>query len=185
MTDAKLQGEIVMNQKHVFQPMPIYEMDFNPFRQFKEDTCAIVTEVNGKANAMTASWGAMGEMWGKDVITIYVRESRFTRELLDQSETFSINFFDMDKIENKMALQVFGSESGRDTDKIAEMKFNVNHSLNTPFLDESNLVFLCSKLSRTEIKKEDFFHPRIDSKFYENGDYHIMYIAEIMRVGAR
>lgn len=174
-----------MNEKHKFQPMPIYEMDFNPFRQFKEDKCAIVTEVDGKANAMTASWGAMGEMWGKDVITIYIRESRFTRELLDKSETFSVNFFDMSNVENKMALQIFGSESGRDKDKIKEMGFNVNHSLNTPFLDESNLVLLCSKLSRTEIKSGDFFNPRINDKFYEDGDYHIMYIAEIIRVGAR
>lgn len=174
-----------MNEKHKFQPMPIYEMDFNPFRQFKEAKCAIVTEVDGKANAMTASWGAMGEMWGKDVITIYIRESRFTRELLDKSETFSVNFFDMSNVENKMALQIFGSESGRDKDKIKEMGFNINHSLNTPFLDESNLVFLCSKLSRTEIKSGDFFNPRINDKFYEDGDYHIMYIAEIIRVGAR
>lgn len=174
-----------MNEKHKFQPMPIYEMDFNPFRQFKEDKCAIVTEVDGKANAMTASWGTMGEMWGKDVITIYIRESRFTRELLDKSETFSVNFFDMSNVENKMALQIFGSESGRDKDKIKEMGFNINHSLNTPFLDESNLVFLCSKLSRTEIKSGDFFNPRINDKFYEDGDYHIMYIAEIIRVGAR
>lgn len=174
-----------MNEKHKFQPMPIYGMDFNPFRQFKEDKCAIVTEVDGKANAMTASWGAMGEMWGKDVITIYIRESRFTRELLDKSETFSVNFFDMSNVENKMALQIFGSESGRDKDKIKEMGFNVNHSLNTPFLDESNLVFLCSKLSRTEIKSGDFFNPRINDKFYEDGDYHIMYIAEIIRVDAR
>lgn len=174
-----------MNEKHKFQPMPIYEMDFNPFRQFKEDKCAIVTEVDGKANAMTASWGAMGEMWDKDVITIYIRESRFTRELLDKSETFSVNFFDMSNVENKMALQIFGSESGRDKDKIKEMGFNINHSLNTPFLDESNLVFLCSKLSRTEIKSGDFFNPRINDKFYEDGDYHIMYIAEIIRVGAR
>lgn len=174
-----------MNEKHKFQPMPIYEMDFNPFRQFKEDKCAIVTEVDGKANAMTASWGAMGEMWGKDVITIYIRESRFTRELLDKSETFSVNFFDMSNVENKMALQIFGSESGRDKDKIKEMGFNINHSLNTPFLDESNLVFLCSTLSRTEIKSGDFFNPRINDKFYEDGDYHIMYIAEIIRVGAR
>lgn len=174
-----------MNEKHKFQPMPIYEMDFNPFRQFKEDKCAIVTEVDGKANAMTASWGAMGEMWCKDVITIYIRESRFTRELLDKSETFSVNFFDMSNVENKMALQIFGSESGRDKDKIKEMGFNINHSLNTPFLDESNLVFLCSKLSRTEIKSGDFFNPRINDKFYEDGDYHIMYIAEIIRVGAR
>lgn len=174
-----------MSQTHVFQPMPIYELELNPFKQFKTDKCAIVTEVDGQANAMTASWGGMGEMWGKDVITIYVRESRYTRELLDKSETFSVNFFDMDHIENKMALEIFGSESGRDKDKIKEMEFNVDHKLNTPFLDESNFIFLCSKLSRTVLKPEDFFNPRIKDKFYENDDYHVMYIAEIIRVCAR
>ena len=174
-----------MSQTHVFQPMPIYELDLNPFKQFKEDMCAIVTECDGRANAMTASWGAMGEMWGKDCITLYVRESRFTRELMDKSETFSVNFLDMTKSVNKLALEVFGSESGRDKDKIKEVDFNVGHKLNTPYLDESNFVFLCNKLSRTVLKEDDFFNPRIKDKFYDNGDYHVMYIAEIIRVMAR
>ena len=31
-------------------------------------------------NAMTASWGGVGELWGKYVSTIYIRPQRYTLE---------------------------------------------------------------------------------------------------------
>ncbi|MBP5305227.1 MAG: flavin reductase family protein, partial [Lachnospiraceae bacterium] len=45
-----------------------------------------------KANAMTAGWGGMGVIWGKNVVFVFVRESRYTRELMDKYDTFSVNF---------------------------------------------------------------------------------------------
>ena len=27
---------------------------------------------------MTVSWGAMGELWGKDSVTVYIRPQRYT-----------------------------------------------------------------------------------------------------------
>ena len=34
---------------------------------------------SGKANAMTASWGGVGELWGKDVVFIFIRPQRYTK----------------------------------------------------------------------------------------------------------
>lgn len=33
----------------------------------------ITAEKDGKANTMTASWGGVGVLWGKNVATLYIR----------------------------------------------------------------------------------------------------------------
>lgn len=170
---------------HVFQPYPIEQLEFNVFTRLKDDWGTITTEVNGKVNTMTASWGTVGRLWEKNVVCIFVRDSRYTREMLDNSEFFSLSFFDMEKKENRMALKVFGSVSGRNEDKIEAAHFHVNHKKNIPFLDESNFVFLCHKLSCTLISEETIFDKQVLKKFYEDGDYHFLYVGEIMEVMAR
>ena len=67
-----------------------------------------------KANAMTASWGGLGVLWGKNVAFIFVREHRYTKEFIDKEAYFSCNFFDK-KFKND--LKYFGVVSGRQEDK--------------------------------------------------------------------
>ena len=38
-----------------------------------------------RPNAMTIGWGSLGFAWGKPILTVMVRESRFTYPLLEQS----------------------------------------------------------------------------------------------------
>ena len=66
---------------------------------------------------MTASWGGVGVIWGKDVVTAYIRPQRYTKEFVDANDTFTISFFPE---EYRKALSLCGSVSGRDRDKIAE-----------------------------------------------------------------
>lgn len=74
------------------------------------------TNVAGKQNAMTISWGSLGVDWGKPIFTTFVRESRFTLEQLEKNPNFTINvpLGDYDK----KILSVCGTKSGRDMDKI-------------------------------------------------------------------
>ena len=73
----------------------------------------------------------------------------------------------------------------RDEDKIANAGLNSNHKMGIPFIDESNLVLLCHKLSATRITEDSFLSPDIKEKWYPDGNMHTMYIAEIMEVLAR
>ena len=66
-------------------------------------------------NSMTISWGGMGTLWGKPVVTVYERKSRYTHEFIDSSNYFAISFF---KEEYKKNLSEIGSKSGRDIDKM-------------------------------------------------------------------
>ena len=167
---------------HTFQPYPIESFEFNPFTKIGSDWGALSATDGKSVNAMTISWGGVGVMWRKNVFTAYVRDSRFTKTYLDQSDVFSVTFFE-DKY--KGALKYLGAVSGKDEDKIKNARLTANHHKGVPFIDEGNLVFICRKLSATKINPEDFSVKAIDSRWYGDKDYHTMYIGEIMEILAR
>lgn len=42
---------------HTFQPYPMNMLEFNPFQKIGSEWAAVTAEADGKANAMTVSWG--------------------------------------------------------------------------------------------------------------------------------
>ena len=167
---------------HTFQPYPIDLLEFNPFSKIGKEWFLITAGDEEKVNTMTASWGGMGVIWGKNVVYIFVRDSRYTKEFLDKQDTFSITFFNSDQ---KSALKYLGAVSGRDEDKIANARMHIQMADGTPFLDEGTLVLLCKKLSATKIEPEHFLDIAIDETWYKDKDYHTMYIGEITQILAR
>lgn len=168
---------------HTFQPYPIDLLELNPFTRIGKDW-ALVTSGNAeKINAMTVSWGGVGVLWGKNVCFIFIRENRYTKEFIDQEDTFSLTFFSKEFGHN--ALKYMGAVSGRDEDKIKAAHLHVNYHRDIPFIDEGNSVILCKKLSATELTKDQFLDADIDSKWYPDGNYHTMYVGEILEVLAR
>ena len=137
-------------------------------------------------NTMTASWGTLGVLWGKKVVSMFIRDSRYTKEFIDSHDTFSLTFFDMEDKENKLALKYFGAVSGRKEDKISSAKMHVDYASDgTPYIDEGNLVLICRKMSATKILPEQFIDASIDSSWYKDKDYHTMYVAEVTEILAR
>lgn len=169
---------------HTFQPIPADLFDFNPFQKIGKDWMLITAEKDKKANAMTASWGGIGVMWGKNVAFIVVRDSRYTKEFIDNSDTFSLSFF-QDSKDNRIALKYMGSVSGRDEDKIGNVHFHVNHYDGIPFIDEASTVLVCKKMCKQPITQESFIDPTIDEAWYKDKDYHNLYIGEIVKILAR
>ena len=51
----------------------------------------LTTKAGDKVNSMVIGWGTIGVNRGKPVFITYVRESRFTHELLEQNPEFTIN----------------------------------------------------------------------------------------------
>ena len=45
---------------------------------------------NEKYNMMTVYWGAMGELWGKDSVTVYIRPQRYTEEFMNAFDHFTL-----------------------------------------------------------------------------------------------
>ncbi len=167
---------------HTFQPYPIDLIEFDPFTKIGKEWMLITAKEGDKVNAMTASWGGVGVLWGKNTAFIFVRESRFTKELIDQSDHFSLTFFDSSY---KSAMKYFGMVSGRTEDKIKAAKMNVNYFEEIPFIDEGNFVICCKKMSATPILPEHFLDSEIQEKWYADGDLHTMYVGEIVQILAR
>lgn len=170
---------------HVFQPYPTEMLDWNPMEKISKEWFALVTEVDGKANAMTCSWGGIGHLWNKNVAFVFVRESRYTKEILDKTDTFSACFFDPSDKAQRQSLKYLGAVSGRQEDKIAQVKLNINHALETPYIDEANFAILCQKLAAVPIEAASLIAPDLVHDFYKDGDMHTLYIGEIMEILAR
>lgn len=75
-----------------------------------------------RCNTMTASWGGLGVLWGARRPPIYLRPQRYTKEFVDREEYFTLAFFGE---EQRKALTLCGSKSGREVDKVKECGFTV------------------------------------------------------------
>lgn len=166
---------------HTFQPFPIEVLEFNPFEKIGKEWALVSAGSKKEANAMTVSWGGVGVLWGKNVVFVFIRDSRYTKEFIDNGDFFSVSFLDKNY---KDALSYCGSHSGRNEDKIANAGLSWDYKHSIPFIDEGNLVLLCEKLSATKITDDSFISPDI-KKWYADGDMHTMYIGEIIEVLAR
>jgi len=151
----------------------------NPFKMIGKDTMLIAAEKDGNVNMMTASWGGVGVLWNKNVATIYIRPSRYTKEFLDAGTTFSLNFFS-DKYKN--VLEFCGTHSGRDCDKVTATKLKVEHYIDTPWFSEARTVLICRKLYAQTFDAFSFADQKMLDQNYRADDFHTMYIGEIERV---
>ncbi|MFT8315403.1 MAG: flavin reductase family protein [Clostridium sp.] len=155
------------------------ELNKNLFQIVGTDWMLVTAEKDNKVNTMTASWGGFGVMWGKNVAHIVIRPQRYTKEFIDNSSSFSLSVLDKSF---KKQLGYLGTVSGRDEDKISKANLTIEHSDDTPYFEEANLVFICKKLYAQEFKPEFFIESELDTKWYPDKDYHTLYIAEIEKV---
>lgn len=152
------------------------------FKLIGADWFLVCAEKEGKTNALTASWGQMGQLWNKWVVTVYIRPQRYTKEFIDHADRFSLSFFDGKHEE----MSFIGTHSGRDVPQKTEKT-----GLHTEFLDgvptfqEANLIFICRKLYVQPLTKESFLNPELAEKNYRKGDFSVAYIAEIEKIYRR
>lgn len=155
-------------------PKKIY---MNPFSDLDDTWMLITARAGEKINTMTASWGGFGVLWNKNVVYIFVRPQRYTRELIDQSDYFSLNFLDHELY--KEELEYLGRASGRDEDKIAKAQLSVAYSSDVPYFKQADKVLICRKLSRQQITKDSFMEKQLAEENYPEDDYSIVYVGEL------
>ncbi len=158
----------------MFEELKIEDLSFNPFTKLKNDWCLIAAGDKDNYNVMTASWGGFGILWNEEVLTIYVRPSRYTNSFLTNNDYFTISFLD----DHKKELAYIGSVSGKDVDKISKVNFNPIFEENGIYFKESKLVFVVEKIHHqplTNVQKDY-------KKNYESDDCHIIYIGKIKKI---
>ena len=160
----------------MFKETSVYDLPYNVFREINKNwTLISAKKPDGTVNTMTASWGALGEIWGTEAVTVYIRQSRFTKEFVDAQDYFTLSLFDGCKKE----LGVLGTKSGRDGDKIAEVGFTVVDLDGQPSFEQAKCVFVCKKMYQDDIALADMPADIVD-RWYGDGDYHTMYIGQIV-----
>lgn len=143
-----------------------------------DDRWALITAGNEESyNTMTASWGALGELWNKDVCFCFIRPQRYTFEFTEREEYFTLSFFSE---EYRKALAFCGRNSGRDVDKVKETGLTPFATGNSVSFKEAEIILVCKKLAFQDINPEGFIEPAIDGSCYPDKDYHRMYIGEIV-----
>lgn len=145
------------------------ENEYKIFDLFKNQWALVTAGNMDKFNSCTVSWGSMGTIWtrpGKSgsVITVYLYPTRYTRELMMESETFTVSFFPK---ECKKALAVMGSRSGRDGDKVAAAGLTPVSIGDAVTYEEAELTFLCRKIYQHQLSKEDIA-PDVQEYYEEN-----------------
>ena len=66
-----------------FEKIELSDLHAEPFSMIGRQWMLVSAEKEGRVNTMTASWGGMGVMWGKDVAFVFLRPQRFTKEFVD------------------------------------------------------------------------------------------------------
>lgn len=152
-------------------------LTFNPFEKLSKQWALVSAGNLDKFNMMTVSWGAVGVIWGKPSVTAYIRQTRYTKEFVDQNDTFTLTFL---KDGHREALNVLGSKSGRDMDKMEDSGLTpVEVDGNVTFA-EADLVLVCRKRFVQDMPKENFLQQETLDRWYADQNYHTMYIGEII-----
>ena len=134
------------------------QLQKTPFQMIGKEWMLVTAKKGDKVNTMTASWGGLGVMWGKNVAFVVIRPQRYTKEFIDASDSFSLSFLDG---AYKEKLSYLGSVSGRDEEKISKTGLTVAEENEIPYFAEADTVLICKKLYQQEYQKECFLDSSI------------------------
>jgi len=157
------------------------EVNENVIKEFGK-TWALVTarKKDGSFNMCTLSWGSIGVLWSKEVVTIYVKPIRHTDSFLFEDDYFTITFFDED---HRSDLALCGTKSGRDIDKIKESNLEVIELENGITYKDFKRVYVCKKIYQAPFIQEGFVNNQESlDRYYKDEPFHNIYIGEIVAV---
>ena len=144
----------------------------------------LTTKADGVVDTMTIGWGTLGIQWGKPIFIAFVRESRYTKALLEKNGEFTVNipYGEYDKT----ILSLCGTRSGRDIDKIAELGLHLEEpeTISVPGIRELPLTLECKVIYKQDQEPEAVneentarYYPRTPE--FPDGDYHTAYYGQI------
>jgi len=150
----------------------------------------ILLNTNGdKFNTMVIGWGHIGTLWSLPTFHVYVRQGRFTRSQLDQTDEFTLSI----PLEGIVPAvnRICGGQSGYNIDKVKEAGLTLedpekNH---TPGIREYPLTIECRILYAQEqdlqripedIRERMYPQDVPGTNPMANRDCHTMYVGQIL-----
>lgn len=135
-------------------------------------------------NPMTIGWCQLGRLWNVPVCTVYVRPERYTYQLMEAQNTFSVTVLPEDRAD---VLRLCGTRSGRDLDKIQACGLTVRYGAeDTPFFEEADWSLICRKLYQQDLEPDGVLdHTVIDPYYGKAGGWHRMYVGQVLEAYSR
>lgn len=155
-------------------------MEFNTdiFAQFNNKWALLSAGSMEKHNTMTISWGGMGTLWGKPVVTVYVKPVRYTYQFINDNDYFTVSFY---PDQYKKALSLMGKLSGRDVDKDRESGLTVRDLEKAVTYREAEVTLLCKKIYFQDLDRANMPQKAVDM-FYKVEEPHRMFIGEVVDI---
>jgi flavin reductase (DIM6/NTAB) family NADH-FMN oxidoreductase RutF len=167
-----------MNLLENYTDLDPYQINENVFNLIDKKWMLITAGTSENFNMMTASWGGLGVLWNKPMVTIFIRPQRYTFKFVEENSTFNISFFDK---KYRSALNFCGSKSGRDYDKAKETGLTpVLSPKNIITFEEAYLSFDCVKLYADNLQPNNFIDKSLIDKIYPSQDFHRFFLGEIV-----
>jgi flavin reductase (DIM6/NTAB) family NADH-FMN oxidoreductase RutF len=138
----------------------------------------LTVKANGTVNTMTIGWATIGHIWRKEVFMVAVRNSRYTFELIENSNDFTVTI--PTGSEYKDAIAFCGTRSGRDHDKFAECNLKIAdaRTVGSPVIDIPGVHYECRIIYKSAM--DPAFLDEQLKKLYPAQDYHTLYFGEIL-----
>jgi len=156
-----------------------YKIVAEKFIQQLEDGGAfLMAKSSEKTNIMTIGWASIGRIWTKPIMMVAVKKSRFTFNIIDKANSFSVNIptTDMRKV-----LTFCGTKSGRDFDKFKECNLTLipAQKVETPIVNIPGYHCEC-KIVYKSVMNPEYLIEEYRKTYYPDEDYHILYFGEIL-----
>lgn len=138
----------------------------------------LTVKANGTVNTMTIGWATIGYIWRKEVFMVAVRDSRYTFELIENSDDFTVTI--PTDSQYKKAIAFCGTKSGRDHDKFAECSLKTADAriVDSPIIDIPGIQYECKIIYKSAMDPA-FLDEELES-LYPEKDYHTLYFGEIV-----
>jgi flavin reductase (DIM6/NTAB) family NADH-FMN oxidoreductase RutF len=152
----------------------------NPWKKFHEEWALVTAGKKDNFNTMTISWGGMGTLFSRPVVTVYIKPARYTHDFVLENDIFTVSFYDE---KHRESLTYLGNHSGKDEDKVAKVGFSPK------FLENGGITF---EQAKTTIVLKKLFTQQLDRnnipkdiiKTYFSNDHerpsHTMFIGEVI-----
>ena len=144
----------------------------------------LTTKRGEEVDTMTIGWGHIGIEWSKPIFVAYVRESRYTHEMIEATNEFTVNipYGNVDK----HILGYCGTKSGRDVNKIQDLGLTLVESdhVAAPGIKELPITLEC-KVIYKQFQDISSIPQNIQDRYYPadaqgKQDVHYAYYGEIV-----
>lgn len=152
-----------------------------PVRTFAEGML-LTAKCGEETNTMTVGWGGFGFFFGKPTVLFGVRPSRFTFHLTEGGDEISLSVLPP----GDSALSYCGTHTGKAGDKAAAAGLT---ALTLPGggmgFSEAEAVISGRTVYSIPMSAAGFRDRSIVARWYKDGDFHTIYVAEILGIYIR